>query len=291
MERQRYRELRGQLRIAARGHRDDPRCTHRDATIVAVLLWATLHNKPIVWATQPTNWPGDLRPKPLPSQSCMSRRLRTEGVWQLLDKLDQSMRAQLLHSDVKLVDARPLTVGGCSKDPDAATGYGAGHRLRGYKLHTICDQYGAVDCWIITAMNGSEPGAAEKMIEHLDHTAYVIGDGNYDVNGLYDRAGERGIQWLTQPRRQGSRAPGNRQHSEHRLAVWQWVRSEHGQRLLFKARSGIERINAWQGQAAVGLTHLPHHIRRDHRVRVWVAAKLVLYHHWLATRPNARNAA
>lgn len=205
----------------------------------------------------------------------MSRRLRHEGVLGLIERLNRTLRDQLPNSDVKLVDARPLTVGGCSKDPDAASGYGAGHRVRGYKLHAICDQYGAVDHWIVTPMNGSEPAAAQAMIEHVPHAAYILGDGNYDTNALYERAGERGIQWLAQPRRRGSRAPGNRQHSVHRLAVWHWVRSEHGRGMIVRVRSGIERINAWQGQASIGLRQLPHHARRAHRVRLWVAVKLI----------------
>ena len=61
MERQRYRELKAILNQAARQHRDDPRCTHRDAVIVAVLLWAALHDKPVSWAADPAHWPGDLR--------------------------------------------------------------------------------------------------------------------------------------------------------------------------------------------------------------------------------------
>ena len=221
----------------------------------------------------------------------MSRRLRTVGVVELIQRMEQAMRQALPSSDIKLIDARPLCTGGCSKDPDAKTGFGAGHLMHGYKLHLICDKLGPVDQWIITPMNGSEPDAASCMLPHLRGTAYVIGDGNYDVNRLYDQAGDCGIQWLTQPRRGGSQSPGHRKHSPHRLATWSWVRSEQGSRTIQRVRSGIERINAWQGCADIALASLPHHVRRSHRVQLWVAMKLIVYHHWLKPHLERRMSA
>jgi hypothetical protein len=285
MERQRFGELMGQLQRAAQGHRDDPRCTHRDRVVVAVLLWATLHDKPVSWATQPRHWPGDLRPRAgLPSQSCMSRRLRSAGVLALIQRFEQVARAPLPRGDLKLIDGRPLPTGGCSKDPDAATGYGGGQLQRGYKLHLLCDRRGAVEHWHLTAMNGSEPDAAARILGHATDTAYVLGDGNYDVNRLYEQAAQRGIHWIALPHHRAGQAPGHRRHSPRRLAWWSYVRSPHGGRTLRRLRNAIERVNAWQGHATIGLHHLPHHVRRLHRVRLWVALKLILYHHWLAQR-------
>ncbi len=292
MERQRFRELTAVLRQAVSGHRDDPRCRHRDAVVVTVLLWAVLHHQPVSWAADPTHWPGDLRPRGgLPSQSCLSRRLRTVGVVTLIQRFEQTQRARLPRGDVKLIDGRPLPVGGCSKDPDAKIGYGASQHLRGYKLHLLGDWCGAVDHWHLTAMNGSETAAAARILEHTDDAAYILGDGNDDINALYDTAASRGAQWIALPRRQKARAPGHRSHSRQRLAVWSWVRSRHGGQTLRRVRSGIERINAWQGQAAVGLHHLPHHVRRSPRVRLWVALKRVIYHHWLEQALAKRTAA
>lgn len=291
MERQRYRELIATLHRARQGRRDNPRCVHRDWVIVATLLWAGLHDKPVSWAADPAHWPGDLRPRGgLPSQSCLSRRLRTHGVLLLIQHFQDAMRDRLPRGDVKLIDGRPLPVGGCSKDPDARSGYGAGRRMHGYKLHLFCDLCGAVDHWHLTPMNGSEPDAAERILEHVRDAAYGIGDGNYDFNRLYDLADQRGIQWIALPRRKDARAPGHRRHSPRRLAVWSWVRSPQGGRTLRTVRSGIERVNAWQGHAAIGLNHLPHHVRRQHRVRLWVAVKLIIYHHWLGQRIADRQA-
>lgn len=288
MERQRYRELRAILHAAAVGHRDNPRNTHRDATIVLVQLWATLHDKPTAWAADHHHWPGDLRPRAgLPDQSTMSRRLRTTGVLALVQRFADAMRQRLPDGQLKLIDGRPLTTGGCSKDPDAKTGFGAAHLMHGYKLHQIGDESGAVDHWHLTAMNGSEPEAAARMLPHTPPHTLTIGDGNYDVNALYDQAQRHGNRWLAQPRR-AAHAPGHRKHHADRLASWAWVRSPAGRRTLKRLRSGIERINAWQGQAAVGLGALPHHVRRLHRVRMWVALKIVIYHHWLNQKIKQR---
>jgi hypothetical protein len=288
-ERQRYRELKLLLDQVARTHRDNLQNTFRDPTIVAVMLWACLNNRPIVWAVDATHWPRHTKPRAgLPSQSCMSRRMRSRRVLELIERFDQAMRDTLPSSDIKLIDGRPLPVGGCSKDPDAKTGYGAGHLMRGYKLHLITDKHGPVDHWIVTPMNGSEPDAALAMLPHVRDAAYVIGDGNYDTNQLYDEAADQGIQWLTQPRRSGSKAPGHRKQSTPRLSSWHWTRSDAGLRTIKQVRSGIERVNAWQGCADVGLVGLPHHVRRTHRVQLWVALKIIIYHHWLAPRLERR---
>jgi len=218
----------------------------------------------------------------------MSRRLRTTSVLELIQRMEQAMRDALPSSDIKLIDGRPLSIGGCSKDPDAKSGFGAGRLVHGYKLHLITDKNGPVDQWMLTPMNGSEPGVAFAMLPHVRDAFCVMGDGNYDVDRLYDEAGDRGIKWLTQPRRKGSKAPGHRKHSSYRLKAWHWVRSDQGVRTIKRVRSGIERVNAWQGCADVGLANLPHHVRRLHRVRLWVAMKIIIYHHWLKPRLERR---
>lgn len=290
MERQRYRELFTLLKQAAQGHRQDPRCTHSDRTIVAVLLWAALHDKPILWAAQPGNWPGDLRPRPLPSQSCLSRRLRQPGVLALLERFHQQLQTHLPASDLKLIDGRPLPVGGCSKDRQAGYGYGAGLKQRGYKLHLWCDLQGRVEQWLVGPMNYAEPAAAVALIQHAGPAAYVLGDANYDNNTLYEQAGQRGLQWIALPRYARSRAPGHRRHSDYRLRVWAWLQSKAGRRVVRRARTAIERINGWQGQACINLGRLPHHIRGLHRVRLWTGMKIIIYHHWLIAKRQRQTA-
>jgi hypothetical protein len=41
-------------------------------TVIAVLLWAALHDRPIVWACQRSSWPVQAWRRRLPDQSTMS---------------------------------------------------------------------------------------------------------------------------------------------------------------------------------------------------------------------------
>ena len=280
MERERFRRMRMRLLQAERGHHNNPRFDYRDGTILLVALWAALHNRPIYWACDKRNWPGDLRPKKLPSQSCMSRRLRTWSVLFLLMAWEQVMRDRLPRSDIKFIDGRPLTVGGSTKDPDAGFGYAAGVKAKGYKFHAITDWFGAVDHWLITPMNTSEKVAAEPLIEHMQGAAYLIADNNYDSNRLYDLAGERGTQLLAKPRR-GVKGLGHCKHSPYRKQVHAWLTSDASRRPM-RHRIRIEQGFGRSGCSDVGLTHPPHHARRTHRVNLWVAFKLLMFHDHLA---------
>lgn len=292
MERQRFCEIRLGLRQASTHLPANPRCTHSDLTIACVLLWAILHDRAVSWACQPQHWPGDLRPRPLPTQSCVSRRQHTQEVATLGHHAEQRLREQLPEHDIKIIDARPLAVGGCSKDPEARKGYGAGLMQRGYKLHLLCDQAGAVDAWVLTPMNHSETQAATLLLEHArPATSHVLAGGEYDVNALYELAARRGVHLLALPRVKRARAPGHRVHHPERLANWAWMRSRQGQRTVRRVRSVIERVNGWQGMASIGLRDLPHHVRRLHRVRLWVAIKLLIYQHWLEHKQHARKSA
>src|SRR3954470_14362208 len=122
---------------SARHPRPPARVSHPDRWVVLVYAWACLHDRPTRWACDPAHWPPDLRPARLPSQPTMSRRLRSAGVNALLNALLARHRASPADDWVRYLDAKPLPVGGMSKDPDAADGYGAGGYFRGYKLHAV----------------------------------------------------------------------------------------------------------------------------------------------------------
>lgn len=275
MERERYRFISATLRRAAAAtQHHNPRLVHSDALIVRVALWAALHDQPIVWATHRAHWPGDLRPRRLPSQSCMSRRLRTDAVRRLLHEVQHTLRQQLPRHDVHCIDARPLCVGGASKDPDATLGYGAGLRIKGYKLHLVVDFGGAVDGWVVAPANVPEQHIATHLIAHSRPARWLMADGNYDSNQLYDLADERGTQLLAQPRGNIHPPRANR-NSPARLRVHRYLNSPIGRRTM-RQRIRIEQINARLGCSSVRLHHLPHHARRLHRVTLWVALKILL---------------
>lgn len=251
----------------------NPRHTYSDRRIVEVLLWAALHDRPISWACQDAHWPGDLRPRPLVSQSQMSRRLRSFALQQLLTLLYAAQREQLPRGLLKFVDGKPLPVGGCSKDPDAKFGRAAGTIARGYKLVCIVDESGAVDAWRLGAMNLCEHHEAVFLLPHIPETC-LLGDTEYDKNHLYQAAAEHHIH-LIAPAKRSAKSLGHRPHSPHRLAAQQLLATEPGRHLL-ATRPTVERSFGHATSFAGGLGPLPAWVRRPHRVALWVAAKFII---------------
>ncbi|MCE9591102.1 MAG: transposase [Planctomycetes bacterium] len=240
MERERFVRMRLSLSHAATGHHN-PHAAYSDKVILLVLLWAALHRKPISWACLACHWPGDLRPTPLPSQPTMSRRLRCESLWRLLERWACALRDHLPRSGVKIMDAKVPTIGGCGKDPDAASGYGAGGLAKGYKLHWVMDFCGAVDHWLVAPLNFSEQAAAGLLLQHTTPGSDVLADHNYDSNALYELSGERGIHLLAAPPR-NAKGIGNRRHSPHRLHALEFLHAPLGRRILKRHRIRIASV-------------------------------------------------
>ncbi len=275
MERERFVRMRRGLLQAADHHHDNPRCAHRDAAVLIVLLWAALHHRPVSWACLGRHWPGDLRPRALPSQATMSRRLRTKGVLELLEAWLTATGEELPRTGVKVLDAKVLTIGGCGKDPDARVGYGAGFLARGYKLHWVMDLCGAVDHFLVAPLNFSEKEAAALLLERVGPGSFVLADHNYDANSLYEEASERGVVLLAAPPRRGQ-GLGHRYNSPRRVEALAFLRGKVGKRLLKRHRIGIEQAHGRMASSSVGLGHLPMHARRQHRVALWAAVKLLI---------------
>ena len=109
------------------------------ADIVVVYFWCVLHDRPMVWGTDRANWPDDLCPAGLPTQSTLSRRMRRPDTLRLLIENEQTWLAlggtsQLL---IRMIDGKPLGVSGVSKDADARYGRGAGGMQKGYKFYAV----------------------------------------------------------------------------------------------------------------------------------------------------------
>lgn len=49
-----------------------PRQTYSDRDVLLVVLWAALHDRPIMWACQGENWSERVRPPRLPHASTVS---------------------------------------------------------------------------------------------------------------------------------------------------------------------------------------------------------------------------
>ena len=57
--------------------------------VLKVWFWAVVHDRPVSWATKRENWPISLRRTLLPSNSTMSRRLKSQLVKDVLRSIEQ----------------------------------------------------------------------------------------------------------------------------------------------------------------------------------------------------------
>jgi len=244
--------------------------------VVAVFLWAALHDRPISWACQERHWSTTrLRPAQLPSAATISRRIDSVGVGLFWRVLEERIRGSGHPALITFLDGKPLPIGGNGKDPDARFGHAAGGKAKGYKLHALWSNRLMPEIWDVTPLNTHERVVARGLLPQLRHGGYLLADGNYDASDLFDLAWRCGYQLLL-PLPAGKN-PGSGKHyqSPYRLRSIALQRSDFG-RALYKHRLNIERNF---GNATVfggGLAPLPAWVRGLERVRTWVWAKLFI---------------
>lgn len=275
MERELWRIISRQINLVDR-HFPRGGYRHSVGRIIQVYLWAALNDRPVYWACDPRNWRGVRPPNELPDQSRMSRRLRQPDTEDFLNTLIQRLRHGRQDELVKLLDGKPLMVARHSKDPDATFGYGAGGISKGYKIHAIYGHSGRLLAHQVHPMNVSEPVVARDLVKHLQGEGYLLADANYDHNSLYGVAHANGHQ-LVAPRKRPHTTLGHRRHSSWRrrsIAILEGP-SDFG-RTLFQMRRGIETRFGNLSSFGGGLTCLPPWVRRLHRVRLYVNAKLLI---------------
>jgi len=251
-------------------------CHYSDRRIVLTYFWTVIHDRPICWACQQdpqllaiTGWADR------PSRSTLSRRLARPSLQQGLRQLEQALAACWPEKSLKFIDAKPLPVGGCSKDPDARYGRAAGGYATGYKFHAIKDAGGPVRAWQLEPMSVAEPPVARRLLRQVQGPGQLVGDADYDANVLYDQAADQQLQLICRPPKQGA-GKGHHPQSPHRLAGLAIAASAAGQRLL-ELRIDIEQYFGQLGNCGGGLSPLPNWVRRSKRVRLWVHAKLILH--------------
>lgn len=249
--------------------------TYQPWVIALVVLWAVLHDRPRNWACQEKNWSGTkLRPIQLPSPSVLSRRADSVGMGVFWRMLEEALRGSDCHGVLSIVDGKPLFVGGCSKDPDAHWGYGAGMRGNGYKLHVIWSNHPMPETWDLTALDRSEQVVAQELLRQAEEGGYLLADGNYDTGPVHEGAAQRGYQLIAQNRRPNA-GKGHRRLSPFRARGIVLRNSSFGREWLTH-RAEIERIFGQATSFAAGLNPLPAWVRRIKRVRTWVWLKLLI---------------
>lgn len=276
-------------------HPNSCRQRFSDRVIVLVFLLAAWNDRPVCWACRPGSWAGYRRPKHLPSQPTMSRRLRSPKVQELLDKAEVALRAiQQLNRRIRVVDGRCFPINPYSKDRDARWGYAIRGFAFGYKLHAVWGGGLVPIAWELRSLNASEPRVAgERLLPRIPRATgkmYLVGDCAYDTNPMHAATAERGYQLLAPPKRPG-RAVGHRPHHPARLIGLAQLQTPYGRR-LYKCRGMIERFFGNWATRDIGLDSLPAHVRSLRRVKQFVQAKIILNgFHILHHRKNLSRAA
>jgi len=242
--------------------------------LLVTMLWAALHDRPVSWACEAANWKTTkLRPWRLPSSSVMSRRVDGVAVGLLWRAVQERLRAMGTPSDLlSFLDGKALPVGGCTKDPDARYGRAAGTMAKGYKIHAIWSTNGMPETWELTPLNTAETTVARRLLPQLTGAGYLLGDGNYDVNPLFNLAWKQGYQLVTPPPKD---PPGRRRQSPQRLRSIELMSRPFGKK-LYRGRIRIEEAFGNATSFAGGLSPLPAWVRGLDRVRTWVWAKLLI---------------
>jgi hypothetical protein len=191
-----------------------------------------------------------------------------------LNLLSERLRGSELPALVLALDGKPLLVGGCSKDPDAKYGRAAGHFGRGYKLSAFWGGRPLPEAWEVSSLKEHEIKVAERLVGQLTGGGYILADGNYDGNRLFDRAGAKGYL-LVAAQRDNNPGTGHHYQSPHRLRCIELLKGTFGQE-LFKLRTRIERAFGNATSFGGGMGPLPAWVRRQHRVERWVWAKLAI---------------
>jgi hypothetical protein len=279
---------------------DDPtrfaaaNCTYSDGVILLIFFKAVLGNISTRQARDKRNWPIWCRRLKFPSYSQLRRRLNSPALNARIEEINREFRLKLPNSPEKAVDGKPLVVGGFSKDADAKAGCIPDGWGRGYKLHALVDACGAVDVFEVTALNGGEPTVAVQLVLKMDlKGALVRGDAGYDSNRLYETAAQQGGRLLAPRKKPGTSLGHHKQHADRLRAIAELEGEQKAGELAGHKlhRNRVEQTFAHLTSGPVGLFALPNFVRRLHRVRQWVAAKILLFHIYLSERNSLRVAA
>jgi hypothetical protein len=255
--------------------------TYSDRSVVLVVLWAAIHDRPICWACESANWPVSRLPSQLPHPSTISRRSRHSDFARAIEFTLARLWDQLgSPSQDAMIDGMPLVISDYSRDPDAANGRAYRGFSKGYKLHAVIDVRGVVLAYEVQALNVNERRPASSLLRHLPRgVRRILADGNYDSSKLHAELQPLGIRLYSPPLQ---RPIGRRSHPRRRLLM-RLFKHPIGQRLE-NQREHVERQFGLMGNYGCGLKGLPHWVRRQHRVKRWLDAKLLIHHAFLISK-------
>jgi hypothetical protein len=253
-----------------------------DWLIVAMYVWACWQDRPQCWACEREHYGRLFRPRKLPSISQFNRRVRTESVQLILQRVHNDLAKVGLIMPVNFVDGKALLVSPVSRDPDARRGHVSGGIGKGYKLHAFVTEDKRITVWSMTALNVHETHVTEAMCPYLPQQlddSLVLGDGNYDAADLHKRVEQTGARLVIPLRGMAEHPVTLRQMGSARREHLE-VTAEHQALIdyVLNWRTEIERVFSTLSCHGGGMGPLPSWVRRLERVRRWVGCKIALYH-------------
>lgn len=258
-------------------------CTYGDGVVLLAHFYAALNHRSLLWASAPRHWPPWCRAAlRLASYSQLNKRVKTPSVAAALARVNAELRGRLPRGTAKVADGKPFVIGGFSHDPDARRGRVPDGWANGYKLHVLADAAGgAIDAHALTPLDAGEATVLRRdLIPRVDLRGCTLrADANYDSNPCYAAAADAGGRMVA-PRRKPGTGLGHRgaQHPDRLRAIDELERTPGGRAAHGRARNRVEQCLAQLTNLPFGLFALPNFVRRLPRVRLWVAAKIVLYH-------------
>jgi hypothetical protein len=259
-----------------------PREQFNDRVIVLVYLWSVLHDRPVCWACDAVNWPKEMAWE-LPSDSTLSRRLRTVGVSLFIERVLAALSELFPVTLVKAIDSKPLLVGAYSMDRDAKRGRLAkGQFGRGYRIHVVTHGR-LVQKWTLGSMNDNDAIHAPGLLASMRGGGYVVADNAYDSNDLHRWAAQANHQLVAPPRVINKGVRDLKYNGASRIRALDLLdsplercglRGEFGQQ-LYNQR---ETVESCFGELSLrGLNYLPAWVRGPRRVAIWVGGKIAFY--------------
>jgi hypothetical protein len=264
------------------------RPTYADWLIVAMYLWCVWHDRPLCWACDRTHYGSLFRPRKLPSVSQFTRRVKSDTVQQILQRVHDELSEPGVMTDLGYLDGKPLPVSPVSKDRQATRGHIPGGMAKGYKLHAFVNRRRRIVVWSVMGLNVAEQSVATQLLPRLPPLApeaLVLMDANYDSATLQKLSDTLPGVCLLTPLKGQKRVGGQGHHpvtlrqmgATRRALVRVWGEHPDLTRFVLEQRDEIERAFGVLTCTAGGLADLPAWVRTLSRVRRWVGVKIILY--------------
>jgi hypothetical protein len=230
------------------------------------------------WLRRHWDWPVRV-----PSLPTLTRRARQPDFRWLLRAVLRKVRAWQARRPTRIavMDATLMLTGPYSSDPESRWTCHGGKWFRGYALHAICDATGVLWAWHVTSANVQEMKVARRLIRQLAITGtgtvrWIVSDSGYDSEPLHQLSLRRVKARLLAPiNTRGAKTGAWRKTQAGRAAAERYIGTTQGKKIMSR-RCVIEQWNGWF-KGTGGVSMLPHHVRRLHRVRLWINLKLALF--------------